>query len=45
MDNLTIMCDEISYGKFSPKDGDKETKTNFNEKKAACKRQNFYYFF
>ena len=39
MDDLTIMCDEVieSY--------DKETKTipsNFNEKKAICKTQNFY---
>ena len=34
MDDSAIMCDEIieSYN-----DG-----TNFNEKKATCKRQNFY---
>ena len=39
MDNSVISCDEIieSY--------DEETKTlltNFNEKKATCKAQNFY---
>ena len=39
MDDSAIMCDEIieSY--------DEETKTlptNFNEKKATCKTQNFY---
>ena len=28
--------------KLSLKDDDEETKTNFNEKKAACKTQNFY---
>ena len=39
MDDLVITCDEVieSY--------DEETKTiptNFNEKKAVCKTQNFY---
>ena len=36
MDNSTITCDEVidSY--------DEETKTNFNEEKAACKTQNVY---
>ena len=39
MDDSVIMCDEVieSY--------EKETKaipTNFNEKKAICKTQNFY---
>ena len=39
MDNSAIICDEVieSY--------DEETKTiptNFNEKKATCKTQNFY---
>ena len=44
MDTSTIACDEIieSYAKVSPKDGKEETKTNFNEAKATCKRQNFY---
>ena len=34
MDNLPIVCNEVikSY----------EKETNFNEKKATCKRQNFY---
>ena len=39
MDDSVITCDE-SYAKLSPKDD--EEKTNFNEKKATCKSQNFY---
>ena len=36
MDDTTIMCDEViePYNK----------ETNFNEKKATCKTQNFYLF-
>ena len=36
MDNSAIMCDEVteSYNE----------ETNFNEKKANCKMQNFYFF-
>ena len=42
-----ITCDEVidPDAKLSPKDNDDETKTiptNFNEKKATCKTQNFY---
>ena len=42
MDNSAIMCDELieSYVKVSLKD--ENDKTNFNEKKATCKTQNFY---
>ena len=41
---MTIKCDEIieSYAKLRQKDHDEETKTNFNEEKAARKTQNFY---
>ena len=39
MDDSVITCDE-SYAKLSPKDDEEET--NFNEKKATCKSQNFY---
>ena len=47
MDNPMITCDEVidPDAKLSPKDNDDETKTiptNFNEKKATCKTQNFY---
>ena len=41
---LFVMKLEIADAKLSPKD-DEETKiipTNFNEKKATCKTQNFY---
>ena len=36
MDDSAITCDEITES------NDEETKTNFNEKKATCKMQNFY---
>ena len=46
MDDSAIICDEVvdADAKPSRKDDD-ETKTiptNFNEKKATCKMQNFY---
>ena len=39
MDNSAIMCDEVieSYNEET-----KTIRTNFNEKKATCKTQNFY---
>ena len=40
MDDLTTICEEII-------DEDDETKiipSNFNEKKATCETQNFYFF-
>ena len=42
MNDSAIKCDEIvnSHVKLSPKDD--EGKTNFNEKRATCKTQNFY---
>ena len=41
MDDLAIMCDEIIDAEA--KSNDEETvPTNFNEKKATCKTQNFY---
>ena len=42
MDDSAIMCDELiePYVKVSLKDENDET--NFNEKKASCKTQNFY---
>ena len=47
MDNSAITCDEVIDAdvKLSLKDLDDKTKTiptNFNEKKATCKTQNFY---
>ena len=54
MDDSAIICDEVidtdakvskKDAKVSPNDDDGETKTiptNFNEKKVACKTQNFY---
>ena len=48
MDDSLIMCDEIidANAEAKPNDESKsnneETKTNFNEKKATCKTQNFY---
>ena len=46
MDDLAIICDEVidADAKLSPKDNDdtKTIPTNFNEKKATCKAQNFY---
>ena len=46
MDDSAIICDEVidMDTKLSPKNDD-ETKTittNFSEKKASCKTQNFY---
>ena len=44
MDKVTVKCGEIkeSYAKLSPKSGNKEAKTNFNQEKGACKTQNLY---
>ena len=56
MDDSAVICDEVidadaessdaklsqEDAKISPKDDDK---TNFNEKKATCKTQNFYILF
>ena len=47
MDNSAIICDEVIDvdAKVSPNDDDK-TKTiptNFNEKKATCRMQSFYF--
>ena len=47
MDDSAIICDEVidADSKLSPKDDDGEIKTiptNSNEKKVACKTQNFY---
>ena len=39
MDDSAIIFDEVIDAKA--KSNDKETKTNFNEKKATCKMQNF----
>ena len=46
MDDSAIICDEVidADAKLSPKDNNDKTKiitTNFNEKKATCKTQNF----
>ena len=44
MDNSAIMCDKIEHS--FDEEGDAKAKpydeTNFNEKKATCKMQNFY---
>ena len=44
MDQSTITCQEVidADTKLSPNDDDGESKTNFNEKGAVCKIQNFY---
>ena len=46
MDDSAIICDETrdADAKLSPKDDEvtKTIPTNFNEKKATCKTQNFY---
>ena len=44
MDHSTITCQEVidADTKLSPNDDDGESKTNFNEKRAVCKIQNFY---
>ena len=36
------MCDEIIDADAEAKSNNEETKTNFNERKAICKTQNFY---
>ena len=45
MDDLAITCDEIIDADLEAKSDNEETRTiptNFNEKKATCKTQNFY---
>ena len=47
MDDLAIICDEIMDGDTDAEaklnnEAKSYDKTNFNEKKATCKTQNFY---
>ena len=42
MDNLVIMCDEITESYKEDAEAKSNDERNFNEKKATCKTQNFY---
>ena len=42
MDDSAIMCDELIEPHVQVSLKDENNETNFNEKKATCKTQNFY---
>ena len=42
MDDLAIVCDKVTDAEGKSYDEIKTIPTNFNEKEATCKTQNFY---